>query len=293
MQPPQRLRRSPLARSPLAFLIVLLALAWPRAARADQVDRLIGQLQSASDYKVRLSAALNLAKIGDRRAIPVFMKALKDPDKTVRGVAAAGLGKLVTSATPAQTRSRTMAALKVTAARDSNAFVRKQAQKAYDVIRNIGGGGGGGRGGAVAVGATYVNIGGMSAETRNSGTIKALMRQTVADTFRKRAASMVTEWPGGTPSAKDIKAKRVSAFHVDGTVNEITVAGGLVECKVSMLLATYPEKSMFGFLKGGAKVEAGGSASAVEAASEDCVAAVAEDLIARKIIPTIQSRAGQ
>jgi hypothetical protein len=286
MLPPQ----PRLLRSLVTFFVIALALAWPRAARADQVDRLIGQLQSSSDYKVRLSAALNLAKIGDRRAIPVFLKALKDPDKTVRGVAAAGLGKLVTSSTPAGVRTRTMAALKEIAARDDNSFVRKQAQKAYDVIRRISGTS---AGPAVAAGATYVNIGGMSAETRNSGTIKAMMCRTVADTFRKKAGSMVTEWPGGDPSAKDLKAKRVSAFHVDGTVNEIKVSGGLVECKVSMLLATYPEKSMFGFLKGGAKVEAGRSASAIEAASEDCVAAVAEDLIARQIIPTIQSRAGQ
>ncbi|HLU67771.1 MAG TPA: HEAT repeat domain-containing protein [Kofleriaceae bacterium] len=281
--------RLPRPSWPLALLVVLL-LAWPGAARADQVDRLIAQLRSASDYKVRLSAALNLAKIGDRRAIPVFVRALKDTDKTVRGVAAAGLGKLVTSATPASLRKQAMAALRTSAAKDSNAFVRRQAQKAYQVLRAIDEGGGGG---AVAAGATYVNIGGMSAETRNSGTIRSVMRRTVAETFRKKASRMVTDWPGGEPSARELKARRVSAFHVDGTVNEIRVSGGLVECKVSMLLATYPQKSMFGFLKGGAKVEAGRSQSDIDAAAQDCVAAVAEDLIARKIIPTIQARAGQ
>jgi hypothetical protein len=277
---------------PSSLLLVLLLLAVPRAARADQVDRLIRQIKSSAEYKVRLSAALNLARIGDKRAIPVFIGALKDSDKTVRGVSAAGLGKLVSSATPAALRKRAVAALKSAAGRDRDAFVRNQAKKALKALSSLDRGGA--SGGPVAVGATYINIGGMSAETKNSGTIKALMRRTVEATFREKADRMVTAWPGGrNPSAAQLRARKVSAFHVDGTVNEISVGGGLVECKVSMLLATYPEKSMFGFLKGGAKVEAGGSSRAIAAASEDCVAAVAEDLIARKIIPTIQARAGK
>lgn len=278
----------PLARTRLLlslFVLVVLALAWPRSAHADQVDKLIAQLNNSTQYKVRLSAALNLAKIGDRRAIPVFIKALKDSDKTVRGVVAAGLAKLVTSGTPKDTRGKAIAALKISATKDSNAFVRKQAQKTYDSLKSLEAGTG--TTAAVASGSIYVNIGGMSAETENSGTIKSLMRTTAQKTFRSKASKMVIDWPGGTPTAKQIKDKKVAAFYVDGTVNEIKVASGLVQCKVSMLLATFPEKSMFGFLKGGAAVEGNDVG-----ASGDCVAAVIEDLIAKKIIPTIQARAG-
>jgi hypothetical protein len=269
---------------PLLWPVLLLCalLSVPRAAHADQVDKLISQLSGASDYKVRLSAALNLAKIGDKRAIPVFIKALKDSDKTVRGVAAAGLGKLVTGSTAKDTRTKAMAALKATATGDGNAFVRKQAQKALDQLKKLGSGGG-----SVAAGSTYINIGGMAATTSNASSIKSVMRQSVQKAFRQNASRMVIEWPGGgAPSSSQLRG--VKAFHVDGTVNEIKISGGMVECKVSMLLATYPEKSMFGFLKGGAKVDTGGDTAG---ASEDCVAAVAEDLIARKIIPTIQARA--
>jgi hypothetical protein len=266
---------------PLLALCALLV--FPRVARADQVDKLVGQVSGGSDYKVRLSAALNLAKIGDKRAIPVFIKALKDSDQAVRGVAAAGLGKLVTSGTLKSTRSQAMAALKSAASNDGNAFVRKQAQKAYDQLKSLGGGG------KVAPGSTYVNIGGMAATVSNASSIKSIMRQAVQKAFRQNAARMVIEWPGGgSPSGSQLKG--IKAFHVDGTVNEIKVSGGMVECKVSMLLATYPEKSMFGFLKGGAKVDGGGDTDGAEA---DCVSAVAEDLIARKIIPTIQARASQ
>lgn len=288
MQPhPARIYR------PLFSTLVLCAvLAWPGAARADEVDKLIGQMSSGSTYKVRLSAALNLAKLGNKRAIPAFIKSLNDPDKTVRGVAAASLGKLVNSATPADTRTRALAALKTSAAKDSNAFVRKQAQKAYDVLRMIKGTGGSGTGTGtgptLASGSIFVNIGGMSATTANSGTIKSLMKSQAEKTFRAKAAKMVLAGPSGPPSAATIKSKNVKAFHVEGTVNEIKVSGSLVECKVSLLLATYPEKSMFGFLKGGAAVED----SDTERATEDCVAAVIDDMIAKKIIPTILARAG-
>jgi hypothetical protein len=56
------------------------------------------------------------------------------------------------------------------------------------------------------------------------------------------------------------------------------------------LLASYPEKSIFGLLNGGASVQASGSDVAL--AREDCVSAVVEDLIAKKIVPTINTKAG-
>jgi len=264
-------------------VVFVLIATWPAYGRADQVDRLIEQLESSGDYKLRLSAALNLAKLGDRRAIPVFVTALDDDDKTVRGVAAAGLGKLVNSSTPSQLRARVQTALRQTAAKDENAFVRKQAQKAYDALKGL-------MGPAVAVGmgATYVNIGTMSAQVKDGRELVALMRQTAQKTFQRKAPGIVTAWPGGgAPSARHIKERQLQAFFVDGTVNAINASGGGVECKVSMLLATFPSKSMFGFLKGGAMVEGGGDA---DMAAQDCVIAVVEDLIARKIIPTIEAR---
>ena len=45
------------------------------------------------------------------------------------------------------------------------------------------------------------------------------------------------------------------------------------------------------FISRAAKVEAGSSSKDVKFAQEDCVVAVVEDLIARKIIPTIKVRA--
>ncbi len=92
----QRLR--PRLISVLAILFALLASGY---VHADNVDRLISRLKSRK-YKVRLSAALSLAKLGTKRAIRPLVRALDDRNKTVRGVAAASLGKLINSRTPPQ-----------------------------------------------------------------------------------------------------------------------------------------------------------------------------------------------
>jgi hypothetical protein len=135
----------------------------------------------------------------------------------------------------------------------------------------------------------------MSDKASRSSAMRDLMRKTVEKTVKKNGSSMFTSWPGGkSPTAKQLKAKKTQAFHVDGTLVSLdTKSKGsttLVSCKVSMLIATYPKKSMFGFLDGGAKVQAGSSSKEVEYAQEDCVAAVVEDLVSRQIIPTIKSR---
>jgi hypothetical protein len=271
----------------LPFLILVFLLQ--NQAQADKADKLIVQLTKSADYKVRLSAALNLAKLGDKRpkVVEAFIGALGDSDKTVRGVAAASLAKLIDSNTKDALRKRAVARLKQVASSDSNKFVQRQAQKAYDALVDIG------SGGAVAGGGIYVDIGDMSAKAGDSAKMKALMRKTTQTTFAKKARSMRTEWPGGSPSKKDLKS--TTAFHVDGTLTELTEqskgSSTLVTCKVSMLIATYPEKSMFGFLNGGATVQAGSSAKDIQYAKEDCVVAVIEDLVAKKVIPTIQTRA--
>jgi hypothetical protein len=292
--PPRRTSRWLIVALAALIPLALVTLAWQPSAWADKVDSLIGQLLGSSDYKVRLSAALTLAKATDPRAVPAFVKALDDDDKTVRGVAAAALGKQVTCDSKAVDRSNAVVALKRAAAKDGNDFVRKQALKAFEAVEGLGCG----ASGVGRIGSTYVNVGAMAATVENADALKKLMRTTVLKTFSAKARTMTTDWPGGQdPSASQLSAKKVTAFHVDGTLNEMTVdtrgSTTTVSCKVSMLLATYPEKSMFGFLKGGAQVQGGTSANDVRYAKEDCVTAVIEDLIARKIIPTIQSRVTQ
>ncbi len=277
----------------VVFPLLILVFLLQNSARADKVDRLVSQMRSAGDYKIRLSAALNLAKIGDTRpkVINAFIAALKDGNRTVRGVAAASLGKLVDGRTSASLKRRAISALKDRVRRDSNSFVKRQATRALKKLE-AGGGSGGGRGGV------YVDVGRMSSKKGAGGEKSRLaMRKAIITTFRRKARTWMTSWPGGrSPSRRQLKAKNMAAFYVDGTLTTLKEqprgSSTVVTCKVSLLLASYPSKSMFAFPSGGAQVTTSSSARQIRLAKEDCIAAVTEALVGSKIIPILKIKAG-
>jgi hypothetical protein len=284
----------------VAAIAALLAVVTRGApAYADNIDDLSKQLDTNSSDKVRLSAALNLTKLGDPRAILPLTKAIGiDSDENVRGAAAIGLGQLVTAKTKPNIRNLAIAALKRASANDGSNSVRGQADQALKAIGVTGTGttqvqtpppnAGGG---------IYVNIGPMSAKTGNptvNAQLKALMMKTASQTMSKVASTMATTWPGGaTPTKAMLAAKGTAGFYIDGTLNVLDVqqtgSSTTVSCKINMLLASFPDKSIFGLLNGGASVQASGSANAIALAREDCVSAVVEDLIAKRIVPTINT----
>jgi hypothetical protein len=275
---------------------LLIALTRGTPARADNVADLINQLERDGSDKVRLSAAVNLTKLDDQRAILPLAKALgNDGDKNVRGTAAIGLGKLVTDKTKANVKNLAVAALKRAVAEDDNDLVKSQADKA---LKAIGVPGAAAQPPTAAGGsAVYVNIGPMSSKTgdaTNDPKLKALMGKIATKTMQKVASNMAITWPGGVPTQAQLAAKSTMGFYMDGTVNELKVkesgSSTTISCKISMLLASFPDKSIFGLLNGGASVQASGSASDIALAREDCVSAVVEDLIAKKIVPTITTK---
>ena len=273
---------------------VLIASISARVAAADNVDTLIGQL-SDSSAKVRLSAALSLTKIGDARAIAPFSAALaNDSDKNVRATLAVGLGVLVTDKVKAPQRAAAISAL-TKAQKDDNEFVRKQADKALTTIKD----GVGGSDTPVASGSIYLELGPMASKIKEPTLdFPAVMRKTSQKTVARVAKDMATTWPGGkSPTKAQLEQKSVQGFYLDGTLVEMTTkekgSSTIVSCKVSMLIATLPEKSMFGFLNGSATVDASTDPADVADAKKDCIDAVVEDLVTKKVVPTIKTKAGQ
>src|SRR4051812_27709602 len=106
--------------------IVMVAVAlFARAAHAGQVETLIDQLNNDGTDKVRLAAAVNLAKLGDVKAILPLAKALlNDSDKNVRGACAVALGVLVTSSTKSSIKGLVVNNLKSAAENDASDFVK-------------------------------------------------------------------------------------------------------------------------------------------------------------------------
>ena len=287
-----RHRATTIALRVLALVLLLIA----NTARADNVDTLIGQLEDGSD-KVRLSAALNLSKLGDPKAILGLIKRLdanNESSKNVRSAAAVGLGTLVGAKVKGSQRDLAIKALRKAQAEDPSEFVKVQAERALEKI--------GAAGGSAPVtpgsGAIYVNVGPMSSKTGgpNDAKFRTMMVSVSAKTLTRVASNMQQTWSGGAPTKQQLASKGFAGFYVDGTLNEVKIEKSgntaTISCKVSMLLASFPEKSVFGFLNGGAKVQGSTSQRDIDLGSEDCVSAVIEDLIAKKIVPTIKSKVG-
>lgn len=280
-----------------ALVVVLLTLTRDAHAQSN-VDKLISDLEDSSD-KVRLSAALNLTKLGDPKGILGLIKRLdsnNESSKNVRSAAAVGLGSLVGEKVKGSPRDLAIKALRNAQANDPSELVKVQAEKALDKIGASGGGAVTPSSGGTSI---YVNVGPMSSKTggANDAKFRTMMVSVSAKTLTRVASNMQQTWAGGgAPSKAQLAAKGFSGFYVDGTLNEvkITTSGNTatISCKVSMLLASFPDKSVFGFLNGGAKVQGSTSQRDIDLGSEDCVSAVIEDLIAKKIVPTIKSKVG-
>jgi hypothetical protein len=275
----------------MRWLVLLAALLGSAPALADKVDELAQKLRSDPDYKVRLSAALNLGKLGDPRAIAPLIDGLGDGDRTVRGVAAAALGKLVGASAPREIQDRAITALDRAARGDGDVTVRSEAGRSLAAIRAL-------RAPPPAAppGRTvYVEVGPMADNTRRSPAVPAIMRQHVVESLGKRAPQYLLRWPTGrAPTDADLRQKGTAAFYVDGSLVALNVSRSPphVGCSVSLVLATYPAKSLFGFMRGGAEVDPGSSSErAIAEATSDCVGAVLDDLVGSKLVPTIQARA--
>jgi hypothetical protein len=127
---PFRSRKQPFStlRTLLACgLAGLLLVGSAAPAFADRIDDLSRTLEREKDEKARIAAAVGLGRIADERAVPVLIRALRDPSAVVRGVAASALGHIGDS--------RAVPALEKLLA-DGSEPVRARAKEALAAIRD-------------------------------------------------------------------------------------------------------------------------------------------------------------
>lgn len=265
-------------------------------ARADNIDDLIEKLDDSSE-RVRLTAVLTLTNQNAPKALAPLAKTMlkKSEAKNVRGLAANAIGKTLLNGKPSAAQRKAAIEALTTAKGDPEPFVSAKAQAALDSL----GSGGGGTPTTPQPGTikgVYVNIGPMAVNAPGADKAKnrALMEKKAKDALSKYPNYKQT-WPGGLPTQQQLTSKGVAGFYVDGTLNELKVNGGKVSCKVSMLFADFPNKAVIGTLTGNANVDTGYAnpkPQDIALAQTDCVEAVAEDLIVKKIVPTIKSQTG-
>jgi len=251
----------------IALFALLLAAATASAAGPDvKVDDLIRAVTDDSNYKVRVQAALVLGKLGDTRAVQPLIKALGDANKTVRGIAASALGQLGDSSATDPLRSL----LK----RETDPFVKGQAEKALATLSA--GGGGGARKGAKI----YVNFGAFQGGVKSAGPdASKILHEALSREIGKLPIVTLTLSPA---DQHNFGKSGMSGFYIDGNITKLedSSGGGGAEtsCDVKVMVARWPQKSIIMWTNAGASVQSGSRPRDRENARRDCLEASARGL---------------
>jgi hypothetical protein len=239
-------------------------------ADADKIDDLTRALMQDSSYKVRVQAALILGKLGDKRAVPALVQALRDENETVRGVAATSLGRLGDRAAAS--------ALMVASTNDPSEFVRSQAKHALDLVANNGGGTTLQAAPPKSGARFYVTID-FSAGSKAGAEWGRMVREGLQRELQK-LPTVTLSLPGGTPSASALASRHLTGFVVDGNIQRLsaTPSGGQVQidCDLKALVATFPDRSIRMMTTEGASLQTGTNPNDQNGGKRDCINAAIE-----------------
>jgi len=252
-------------------LATVLLLANPKAALAgNKVDDLSNALLNDPSFKVRTQAALLLGKLGDKAGVEPLIKGLVDENKTVRAMVAQSLGKLGGEAA--------VVALKNVLQRESDSFVRAQAEKALAAIgpstleppenkpdnkdRKV-----------------YLKFGPFTGGSKAAdASLLGLLRDSLKQSLGKLPHVTVVE---GADEKNMGKGGR-PAFLVDGNVLKLqdSDAGSALEtsCEVKVMIARWPSRSVILWTSAGAAVQGGKRDRDKQIARHDCIEASAGQL---------------
>ena len=275
-----RHRRSPAIGRRVVLLVVaaLVGTAVLRAAPVRAEDRVaaLNRMLGSSSEKVRLSAVLALAKLGEPRVDKPLIRALHDPSPRVRSVAAAALGQLDCSAA--------LPTLRLLARSDDDADVRNAASAAtmkitsasyapehgHPADRAAGEGGdalarrpapGGERPAHAAFTAEphpelYVLIN--SSTDDSPGSADPASRKLHAEIIKRALTDRLRADASITSAIGEARRWSLDARHLDLSVTRLaaTRAGNVVEVGAELRIAISDDSGkMLSLLSGGAKVQ--------------------------------------
>lgn len=222
----RRLRRH------LVLVAVTLAV-WLVAAPAlaGKIDDLAKQLQS-DDFRIRTQAALSLGATNDPAAVAPLCGALTDSNQTVKLAAVAGLGKLG--------RDEGAACLKKAKPNEKDSTVSTAMDKAVE---------------SIAVGGDppmpgmsakyYVAIQVSNKSSRGNLEVERMVRMALQKKLLANSAYAIA--PRGetnTQASTVIKARKLTGYILMANVEPFDYSGGNLTVKLSVALATYPDRSV-------------------------------------------------
>jgi hypothetical protein len=275
------------------------ALLWIRTAEANTVDTGVRQLASGNAYKVRLAAALSLAKSREPRAVIALATAIREDDSdTIRRVSVLALEKMIDTRTADDAKELGFSALEHAAQNDDNVKVRETAKKALKTLASV-------RKTKGVPGAppVFVNIDSTQDQSNQLPTGGAARLTRIVKTNVERTGYS-TSWPSGSlPTNADLTSSRSRGFIVASTVKkvDITKAGSQTQIACTVVLRVAPwegtdggerwEANRAASASGSAKATTGNRPSDVNRGVRDCVEAVAEDISSNKVVPFLKQLA--
>jgi hypothetical protein len=260
-------------------------------AHAGDLESWSRQVIEESSFKVRLSAALQLGRLGDRRAVPVLTRALGDENAAVRSIAANALARVVDRRVDAAAREQALAALRHLADDDNQRAqdAARAAITALEVVQRI-------AKPRSPKDGIFVQIEPIADAT---GTFDedTLARLTAAGEDAVLAAHdlFLVEWPGKEPSRKQLKNAGARAVAVMATLSSLDVSENdrraQIECKLHLILASYPERAARTFVDGKAKLEVGNQAASIARAKRRCARDIVTHLMGKRIVADLLTTA--
>jgi len=278
-----------------AVLVCCLVVLAP-PARADTVQTHVDQLSKSTDYKVRLSAALWLARKSDVRAIAALSTALTgDVEHTVRQIAAKSLGSQVTPRTPADIRDRAVHALDQAARRDHHKAVREQAARSLKQLQAlaepVANDPGDGR---IFINVGVPAVGSHSAPKGFERQLQSALREVVG---RSASGAYFTEWPGQLPTKAQLRKRNVRAYYLGSKIDQLEVQTNGRQAEIACTVALHINgwegrdgqqrwrANETAWATGSGRVTSGSSASAIDTAKVDCLLSVAEQITSKRLMP--------
>lgn len=269
-------------------------------AHADKVQTLSKRLASGGSDKVRISAALSLAKSSDDRAIVALSKSLaKDRSSAIRRISAASLGQRLRDKVGAKARKTALSALTIASKRDRDSKVRGSAKVA---LAKAGLGPTPTEGRSRARGVLVEVVAPTNISKRLPKTTASMMKNTVRKTIRDKAPSFVKNTPGtGMPSDSQLKKTGMAGFSVEPKLSRLKLlrAGRrvTVQCEVKMQVLPWAVKganlsiNKTATVTGSGSVTSSSSKGAIADSSQACINAVVTQVTSNQIVPFLAAKA--
>jgi hypothetical protein len=214
-----------------AFALLLSGVA--RAQGTGDVDRMISNLRTGGDFRVRTQAALALGASRSPRATDALCGGLADANTTVRAAAAAALGKLQLGG---------VGCLENRLLSEPNQSVKAAIQTALDRVRG---------GGEPVFGAGtkyYVSIGKTADKSGRTGDgIDRMVRQAMASIAADLGITLAPQGETQDQAKKRLAAhKGVRGFYLAPRLAPFEYTGEALKVRLEVAIFSYPDKNMLG-----------------------------------------------